>query len=132
MVNINKNDNTNIFLTLAEKTTLATPYYLFVFTSDVDRNEVIFTANDLTEYKERYNKFLITETSGTTTLTSGVITLTPTGFWSYKVYEQESGTNLLVENTTSLVEQGRVKVIGTETINPKYSNSKTYKSYGET
>ena len=132
MVNINKNDNTNIFLTLAEKTTLATPYYLFVFTSDVDRNEVIFTANDLTEYKERYNKFLITETSGTTTLTSGVITLTPTGFWSYKVYEQESGTNLLVANTTGLVEQGRVKVIGTETINPKYSNSKTYKSYGET
>ena len=132
MVNINKNENTNIFLTLAEKTTLAEPFYLFVFTSDVDRTEVIFTANDLTEYKERYNQFLITETSGTTTLTSGVITLNPTGFWSYKVYEQESSINLLVANTTSLVEQGRVKVIGTEIINPKYSNSKTYKSYGKT
>ena len=132
MVNINKNDNTSIFLTLAEKATLNTPYYLFVFTSDVEDKEVIFTANDLTSYTERYNEFLITETSGTNTLTSGVITLNPTGFWSYKIYEQESGTNLLVANTTGLVEQGRVKVIGDEIINPKYSNKKTYKSYGKT
>lgn len=131
MFNITKNENNTLIATLAEKATLSEPYYLFVFTSDVDNTEVIFTGEDLTEYNERYNKFLITETSGTVNLTSGVINLTPTGFWSYKAYEQESQTNLLVSNTTSLVEEGRVKVIGAETYNTAYDNEKTYKGYGE-
>lgn len=131
MIKINKNDNNTIIATLAEKATLSEPFYLFVFTSDVDKTEVIFTAQDTTEFNERYNKFLITETSGTVDYTSGVINLTPTGFWSYKAYEQVDSSNLLVANTTSLVEVGRVKVIGAETFNTVYTNDKTYKGYGE-
>jgi hypothetical protein len=131
MIKINKNANNTIIATLAEKATLSEPFYLFVFTSDVDKTEVIFTAQDTTEFNERYNKFLITETSGTIDLTSGVINLTPTGFWSYKAYEQVDSSNLLVSNTTSLVEVGRVKVIGAEVFNTVYDNNKTYKGYGE-
>jgi len=131
MIEITKNANSNIVVTLAEKATLAEPFYLFVFTSDVDNTEVIFTGQDLTTFNERYNKFLITETSGTINLTSGVINLTPTGFWSYKAYEMVDSDNLLVSNTTSLVEEGRVKVIGEETFNTAYDNKKTYKGYGE-
>jgi hypothetical protein len=131
MIKINKNANNTIIATLAEKATLSEPFYLFVFTSDVDKTEVIFTAQDTTEFNERYNKFLITETSGTVDYTSGVINLTPTGFWSYKAYEQVSSSNLLVANTTSLVEVGRVKVIGAEVFNTVYDNNKTYKGYGE-
>lgn len=131
MIKINKNANNTIIATLAEKATLSEPFYLFVFTSDVDNTEVIFTAQDTTEFNERYNKFLITETSGTVDYTSGVINLTPTGFWSYKAYEQVSSSNLLVANTTSLVEVGRVKVIGAEVFNTVYDNNKTYKGYGE-
>lgn len=131
MIKINKNANNTIIATLAEKATLSEPFYLFVFTSDVDKTEVIFTAQDTTEFNERYNKFLITETSGTVDYTSGVINLTPTGFWSYKVYEQVDSSNLDVANTTSLVEVGRVKVIGAEVFNTVYDNNKTYKGYGE-
>jgi hypothetical protein len=131
MIEITKNANSTIIATLAEKATLASPFYLFVFTSDVDNTEVIFTAQDTTEFNERYNKFLVTETTSTPIFTSGVIELNPTGFWSYKVYEQEIQTNLDVANTTSLVEQGRVKVIGTDVINPRYNNEITYKGYGE-
>jgi len=131
MIKINKNENNTIIATLAEKATLSKPFYLFVFTSDVDKTEVIFTAQDTTEFNERYNKFLITETSGTVDFTSGVINLTPTGFWSYKAYEQVDSSNLLVSNTTSLVEVGRVKVIGAEVFNTVYDNNKTYKGYGE-
>lgn len=131
MIKINKNANNTIIATLAEKATLSEPFYLFVFTSDVDKTEVIFTAQDTTEFNERYNKFLITETSGTVDYTSGVINLTPTGFWSYKAYEQVDSSNLLVANTTSLVEVGRVKVIGADTFNTVYTNDKTYKGYGE-
>lgn len=104
-------------MTLTEKSTLTSPYYLFNFVSDVTGNSVNFIASDLSSYTDRYNKFLITETSGTNDYTSGTITLSPTGQWTYKVYEQTSSTNLnplLATNTTPL-EVGIVKVKGTET-----------------
>jgi hypothetical protein len=73
---------------------------------------------------------LVYETSGTNTLTSGVITLNPTGQWSYKVYEQEGQFNLDVANTTSLVEEGRVKVIGDTTTHNKFEVTRRYNTYG--
>ena len=126
---VNKGANNYLYFTLNEKKTLAAPYYLFVFTNDITDQSVVFTCADLSQYKYRYNQFLITETSGTNDYTSGVITLTPTGFWSYKVYEQSSATNLLVSNTTSLVEEGKIKVIGTETRPSVFTPNRTYKTY---
>ena len=131
MLQVEKNANSTLILTLAEKATLETPYYLFVFENDVTRNTVTFTAQDLTEFNERYNKFLVTETSGTVNYTSGVIELSPTGFWSYKVYEQEDNTNLDINNTVGLVEQGKLKVTGLPTTNTTYSNKRTFKPYGK-
>lgn len=103
-------------MTLTERSTLTNPYYLFNFTSDVTGDSVNFIATDLSNYTDRYNKFLITETSGTTDYTSGTIELSPTGQWSYKVYEQSSSTNLIVAQATnqSPLEVGMVKVKGTE------------------
>lgn len=104
-------------MTLTEKSTLTTPYFLFNFVSDVTKESVNFIAQDLSSYTDRYNQFLITETSGTTNYTSGTIELNPTGTWTYKVYEQTSSTNLnplLADNQTPL-EVGIVKVVGTQT-----------------
>jgi hypothetical protein len=104
-------------MTLTEKSTLTAPYFLFNFVSDVTKQSVNFIAQDLSSYTDRYNQFLITETSGTTDYTSGTIELSPTGTWTYKVYEQTSSTNLnplLADNQTPL-EIGIVKVAGTQT-----------------
>lgn len=104
-------------MTLTEKSTLTNPYFLFNFVSDVTGESVNFITSDLSNYTDRYNKFLITETSGAAIYTSGTIELSPTGTWTYKVYEQTSSTNLnplLATNTTPL-EVGQVKVKGTET-----------------
>jgi hypothetical protein len=104
-------------MTLTEKSTLTNPYFLFNFTSDVTGEAVNFIASDLSNYTDRYNQFLITETSGTAIYTSGTIELSPTGTWTYKVYEQTSSSNLnplLCDNLTPL-EVGIVKVKGTET-----------------
>jgi len=117
MILVNKNSNNTLVMTLTEKSTLTNPYFLFNFVSDVTGNSVNFIATDLSSYTDRYNKFLITETSGTAIYTSGTIELSPTGTWTYKVYEQTSSTNLnplLATNTTPL-EVGQVKVKGTET-----------------
>ena len=117
MLVINKNANNTLVMTLTEKSTLSSPYFLFEFKSDITNNRVVFLAADLSNYNDRYNKFLITETSGTVDLTSGTIELNPTGTWTYRVFEQTSSSNLnlnLVDNKTPL-EIGIVKVKGTET-----------------
>ena len=104
-------------MTLTEKSTLSSPYFLFQFTSDITNDSIVFLASDLSNYTDRYNKFLITETSGTVNLSSGTIELNPTGTWTYRVFEQTSSSNLdpnLVDNKTPL-EIGIVKVKGTET-----------------
>jgi len=131
MIEINKETVNYVDLTLTEKATLDSPYYLFVFKSDLERAEVIFTGKDISTEPQRYNRFLVYETSGTNNLTSGVVTLNPTGFWTYKAYEQTSQTNLDVANTTSLVEQGKVKVIGDPTTHNKHIVTRRYNVYGK-
>lgn len=122
MIIINKNSNNTFQLTLTENSTLSSPYYLFEFKNDITLDSVYFIAEDISTQQQRYNEFIVTETSGTQVLTSGTITLNPTGFWTYNVYEQYSSTNLnptLSDNTNSL-ETGKVKVIG---------SSQTYSTY---
>ena len=129
MITINKGEINTVDLTLTEKATLDDPYYLFVFTSDAKKTEVIFTGKDLSVEKQRYNRFQIIETSGTNVLTSGIITMDPPGFWTYDIYEQVSQTNLLVNNTTSKVEEGKVKLVGDVPIVQKNTTGKTFSAY---
>lgn len=92
-------------LTLTEKLTLSSPYYLFELKSDVSNLAVYFIGTDISTHQQRYNQFTFVE--GTTA------TLNPTGQWTYKVYEQSSSSNLNPINSTSLLETGIVKVTGT-------------------
>lgn len=129
---INKNSNNYLIFTLSEKVTLTNPYYLFSFKHQVEMNPINFIAFDTSLYKERYNKFLITETTGTTTLTSGIVSLAETGFYEYAIYEQASSSNLDLNQTGNLLEIGMVKVNSDKPIYKEYDNEpKTIKTYGE-
>ena len=112
---INKSSNSSFITTLYETNSLAYAYYLCVFTSDVSALSKSFICQDISTHQERYNEFLITETSGTEILTSGTITLNPTGQWSYKIYGQSSASNLDPLLATSLLEIGQLHVVGTST-----------------
>ena len=92
---INKGENNIVVFTLEEKRTLTSPYYLIRMISRAGLNEKRFIlVNDSTTAVDRYNRFTVTETSGTEVLTSGTVTLSPTGFWDYEIYEQLSSSNL--------------------------------------
>lgn len=118
-------------MTLTEKTTLSNPYYLMRLINDTTRQEKVFLlAADLSSYTYRYNQFTVTETSGTEILTSGTVSLAPTGFWTYEIYEQASSSNLTLGATGAMVEQGKVKVIGTDTIYTEHPITLSYRSYG--
>ena len=131
MLLINKNSNNTLILTLTEKVTIASPTFLFKFTNDLTRESVLFISANLSSYKDRYDKFLITETSGTINASSGVINLNPTGYWKYQIFEQASTSNLLESATGSMVENGKIKVIGTDTTYIVYNpTTRKYKGYG--
>ena len=129
---INKGQNNFLIFTLSEKVTLTNPYYLFSFKHQVLMSSVNFIASDVIGFPTRYNKFLITETTGTVNLTSGVVSLPETGFYEYAIYEQTSSSNLDISNTTGLLEIGMVKVESNLPIYREYDNqSKTIITYGE-
>jgi hypothetical protein len=129
---INKGQNNFLIFTLSEKVTLTNPYYLFTFKHQVLMSSVNFIASDVSGFPTRYNKFLITETTGSVNLTSGVVSLPETGFYEYAIYEQTSSSNLNLANVTGLLEIGMVKVESTLPIYNEYDNqSKTIITYGE-
>ena len=127
MLAIRKNSNNKIVVTLREKQTLANPYFLFEFKSEVSMKVVTTIMDDLSFFPERFNEFLLTETNGTQIATSGTIELTPEGMWTYRVFEQESDTNLdieLVDNKEPL-EVGVVRVIGSQVQVTRNDNNDT-------
>ena len=129
---INKGQNNFLIFTLSEKVTLTNPYYLFTFKHQVLMSSVNFIASDVSGFPTRFNKFLITETTGSVNLTSGVVSLPETGFYEYAIYEQTSSSNLNVANVTGLLEIGMVKVESTLPIYNEYDNqSKTIITYGQ-
>lgn len=122
MITINKGQVNEVWLTLAEYTTISNPRYLFVFTNDTTKKEVRFICS-FTSNAE-YSVFNITE-SNTPNFLNGVVTLNPTGFWSYEVYQQSSATNLDPSLSQGKVESGKVQVIGTPYTNSIYENQNT-------
>lgn len=129
---INKGQNNFLVFTLTEKVTLNNPYYLFSFKHQVLMSTVNFIASDVSGFPTRYNKFLITETTGTVNLTSGIVSLPETGFYEYAIYQQTSSSNLNVANAEGLLEIGMVKVESPIPVVNAYDNqNKTIITYGE-
>ena len=113
-----------IIVTLNEKRTLDTGYYLFFFESNpkgYEATKIFSFAEDESSYPERYNKF---------TLNTSVVFLNkPQGEYTYKVYEQASNTNI---DPTGLTEVE----YGILVLNPAvdfgyemYNEETSYKSY---
>jgi len=112
MILLNRSSSNNSVFTLYEKTTLSPVYYLFEFTDEDTNTSKLFTGVDISTNKPRYNEFVIELTEGVEDLLNSVINLQVNGYYTYKVYEQSSATNLLVANAGAVVELGKVKVDG--------------------
>jgi hypothetical protein len=133
MILINKGSSNKVVLTLTEKSTLlgydtsgnltGTTYNLFVFENDGKDQQKIFTAEDVSPYKERYNEFRIIESSYPEDLLDGQIKLTGrTSQWNYKVYESDipfsADTLSVIWTTRKVLEEGRVLVRGNDISTP--------------
>ena len=96
-------------MTLAEKSTLANPTYLFEFKNSQTNISIYFISTDYSTAKNRYNKFDIIETNGVSDLLNSTINLSLEGQYSYVIREQESTTNLDPLLSGAIVETGKVK-----------------------
>ena len=121
MLQINKGETKNWYLTLSEKTTISNPTYLFSITQRQTNTTTNFIAPDTSAFKERYNKFQVTE--GTTFTVDA-------GEFLYKVYAQSSPTNLNPELAAELVEEGILKVNQSTSAPTTYTPSLTERIYG--
>jgi len=108
MINLNFGNN-NVALTLSESTTISNPNYLFQFINATSLEEVVFIASDTSNFKDRYNLFVIQLVAkNAINLLNGQIYLNDTGYWTYNIYQQASPTNLDIKLTGALVETGKV------------------------
>lgn len=119
MILITKSSANPVVLTLNEKTTLASPTFLFRFVNDTSKKEKAFIAADTSSFKYRYNQFTITEDATEDTL-NGTVSLSE-GFWNYYVYEQSSTTNLDYTQASTLLERGKVKVTQSQAADSVYN-----------
>lgn len=117
MIYLNKNQTSNIALSLSNNVTItgSTVYFLFNFYNTQTGDNTYFTAQDLSNNPIRYNLFDITLTgSSYTNMTAGTISLTTNGWYDYDVYQMTGQTNLSLTGVTGgPIENGKVFVSGT-------------------
>jgi hypothetical protein len=121
MIQLTKGTTEYIYLTLTEKETIPTPNYLFVFKNRSTNTEVKFVllnASDVSQYKDRYNKFSIK--------VDKYFSSKPKGQYSYFVYQQTSSSNTDTTGLTEL-ESGIMWLNDQEEIFTEYQTKDTYK-----
>lgn len=132
---IYQNQPNTVYLTLSDSFTFTstTYYFLFRLISQTTKEEVLFTAPNITTAITRSDEFVWTLTgSAYTNLTAGTISLNPSGEWLYYVYPQYSQTNLSLSAVAGdYIEKGIVIVSGTSNtfINQIYTGSSTTYAY---
>lgn len=114
-----------VVVTLNEKRTLDSGYYLFVFTNVTTKDvvtKIYAFAEDTSDYPTRFNLFDI----DTDTVFSGK----STGEWAYVVYEQSSNSNTNPDGLTE-VERGILQLRpASEFAFEAYDEATTFKQYG--
>ena len=115
--------NENIALTLTELTTLTNVTYLFEFINSTDKQSYYCISEDLSNFKNRYNLFNITE--GVDDPLNGSLILGNYGYYAYNVYEQQ-GTSL-DPTGLNIVESGKMKLTNGNTETTTHAQQDTIK-----
>jgi hypothetical protein len=127
MVRLNLGSNV-VVLTLSEKISIPSPYYLFEFINNQTQIKYYCISTDLSLYPERYNKFTIVVKTTTPSPLVGEIQIPLGDEYTYNVYEQSNNTNL---NPTGLnvVENGLMTYDKVITSRVELESTLTRKAY---
>ena len=114
MVKVTQDTLNYVTLTLSEKSTLDSPYYLLELVSNQDStSKVVRLAGDTTLNVYRYNRFPLTlADEGSEDLANGIIHLLD-GTFNYYAWESTT-TSMDLADATGIVESGELVVTSTE------------------
>jgi hypothetical protein len=119
-----------VVLTLAEKTTIANPKYLFEFINNQTQQTYYCIATDSSLYPCRYNQFTITVQTTTPNPLLGQINIPLGDEYTYNIYQQTSSTNLDPTLSMGVVESGLMTYDKTISSRVEYTPaSQTRKAY---
>lgn len=128
MIRLVRNTDSDVVVTLTEKGTAA--HYLFKFRSETVNRNVYCIQQDTSPHPERYNKFVITETTGAIA-TDGEVQLSIEGEYKYTIYANSSSSNVNPDGLTEL-ETGMMILTGTvtpvETYEPTPATTPAYEA----
>lgn len=117
MIRFLKDNTNNVVVTVTENSTVTNPIYLFLFQNQTTFDKYYFIATDISTFKERYNKFIVTEKANPNTL-SGEVRLSFKGLYNYCIYQTNlantsglANAAAAVPNITKTVEVGTVQVV---------------------
>jgi len=112
MLRIQKNATSTLIVTATELATLTNPFYLFEFMHEQSNQSVYCVLTDTSSSVSRYNSFSFQD---------GVdATLPYNGYYIYKIYQQDNGTNVNPALSDGLVEEGRMYVYETQSPDFEY------------
>lgn len=102
MLKIQRNQSSTLIVTVTELQTLTAPFWLFEFTHQQSFETVTCILDNISLGIARYDEFVITD---------GVDLVFPyNGDYTYRIWEQESDTNLDPLQAHSLCEEGLANV----------------------
>ena len=127
MIRLNLGSNV-VVVTLSEKITIASPYFLFEFINNQTQQKYYCISADVSVYPERYNKFTIVVKTTTPAPLSGEIQIPLGDEYTYNVYEQSNNTNLNPSGLT-VVENGLMTYDKTLTSRIENESTLTRKAY---
>lgn len=101
MIVFTKNTSGTVYLTLSDKTTIDSPYYLMVLDSQTGVSQKKFLITDTSVYESRYNSFTVEE---------GVDFTAPKGVYLYRVL-QKATADTDIDGSEVELERGYARVI---------------------
>lgn len=107
---------------MTELTTISPVEYLFEFIEEQTDEKLYRVLTDISPAKIRYNEFVVSP---------GAFIFQIDGFYSYNVYEQNSGSGNLDPTGLNRVETGRAHVYIDETPNSEYTTNEINNVYEE-
>jgi len=125
MIYIVKNSNNIFDLTLSELTDDIYFLFQFVYENNYDIEPIYFTTPDISDFKRRYNRFILEDSNtGSTTGGDNIELNLKNGQYIYNVYSSATiiHINNIDLNSMTLIETGRMVVEGVQTnIDPRYN-----------
>ena len=117
MLRIERNQLNTLVVTVSELTTIAAPNYLFEFIEEQTGDKLYCILTNISNGIPKYDEF---------DLTDGVdVTFPYAGFYTYKIYQQTSPSNLDPALSQGLVEEGRAHVYESDSPANEYTYNVT-------